>query len=200
MSNRFDNRSVSVFKKDIKFSTQLESYFFNRWVNLCNNLNHVSISNPRDNGVDNTGGFIESGKTSGADYMIDLSYENINIQDMPIEIKWVPTYGKLTLKEGDLKAYVKENAAILFVYLCKKIDLDLRMPKNYNLKSHIKTIESVSEHMRWAIMTPDNVKNFLNHARENNLLKSIPYMGYKMGVVLKQSEFQNWFREELWSK
>lgn len=198
MSSRFDHRSVDTFKKHIKFSTKLESYFFHKWLKLCEEMNNISISNARDNGIDNTGEFIEKGKTSGADYMVDLKYGDTQIDNMPLEIKWVPTHGKLTLKEGDLKAYVRENAAILFIYSSEKLDIDLRMPKDYDLKKHILVIESIQDKLRWAIMIPEKVKNFFDFSKANGMIKSIHYMGGKPGVVLKQSEFNNWFSEEKW--
>jgi hypothetical protein len=159
MSNRFDNRSIDAFKKQIKFSTLLESYFFNRWIKACENLEDIVTSNPRNNGVDNSGEFIESGNTAGADYLIDLKYKDIDIKDMPLEVKWVPTYGKLTLKENDLKAYIRESAGILFIYSSEKINMDMRLPKNdYDFDGHIKKIESVEDKLRWGIMFPENVR------------------------------------------
>jgi len=199
MSNRFDNRSVDTFKKHIKFSTKLESYFFNKWLEICDNLNHVTVSNPRNNGVDNSGKFIAKGKTSGADYMVDFEYLDSRVQNMPIEIKWVPTYGKLTLKEGDLKAYIREKAAILFIYNAEQNDIDLRIPKDYNLKKHIQLIESIQNNLRWGIMEPSKVKDFYAFAQKNNMIEKIHYMGGKPGIVLKQSEFSNWFVEEEWT-
>lgn len=198
MSYRFDNRSLDTFKSHIKFSTKLENYFFNRWLDICDNLDYVKVSNPRDNGVDNTGEFIESGKTSGADYMVDLKYNNEDLVDMPIEIKWVPTYGKLTLKQGDLKAYVREKAGILFIYNTSKTGLDLRLPKDYDLEKHINLIKSIEHQLNWGIMSPKQVEYFLDFSTKHGKIKSIHYMGGKPGVVLNQIEFKKWFVEEPW--
>lgn len=197
-SNRFDNRSVDVFKKQIKFSTILESYFFHKWIEHCEYSKDISIANPRDNGVDNTGEFIESGKTSGADYMVDIKYQSQDLKNLPIEIKWVPTYGKLTLKVGDLKGYIREKAAILFVYNSSKLDDDLRIPKDYDIQKHIVKIESISEQLRWGIMLPDDVCNLLDFASKNSMVKPIHYMGGKPGIVINQSDFTKWFKEEQW--
>lgn len=198
MSNRFDNRSVDTFKKHIKFSTRLESYFFNRWLDVCSYIDHISVSNPRDNGVDNSGEFIEKGKTSGADYIVDLSYRDLHVKDMPLEIKWVPTYGKLTLKEGDLKGYIRENAGILFIYNSKKLNINLKLPKDYDLERHIELIKSVEDQIRWGIMLPQQVKSFFDFSKSNGMIKSISYMGGKPGIVLNQADFCNWFSEEKW--
>jgi hypothetical protein len=197
MSNRFDNRSIDTFKQQIKFSTMLENYFFFKWIENCNSK-RISVKNPRNNGVDNTGEFVEKGKTSGADYIVDLKYNSCPINDMPIEIKWVPTYGKLTLKVGDLKAYIREKAAILFIYPSEKINLDLKIPKDYDLDKHISKIESIKDKLRWGIMTPVTVKDFFDYAIKNNMIQPIHYMGGKPGVVLNQSVFSEWFEEELW--
>ena len=130
MSNRFDNRSVSTFKKDIKFGTMLEKYFFHKWLDKC----ELNISDWSDNGCGNDGEFIESGNTAGADYRVTIDGFNT-----PLEIKWVPTAGKFTLKQNDLKAYVKEGASILFIYNTGKAKL--KKPKDHNLEKHIKLIE-----------------------------------------------------------
>ena len=60
MSNRFDNRSVSTFKKDIYFGTQLEKYFFSEWLRVCEDNPDITITDWDNNGVDNDGGFIAS--------------------------------------------------------------------------------------------------------------------------------------------
>jgi hypothetical protein len=199
MSNRFDNRSIDEFKKQIKFSTLLESYFFNGWIEACKNNKEVSPSNPRNNGVDNSGEFIESGNTAGADYLVDLQYGNADMKDLPLEVKWVPSYGKLTLKENDLKAYIRESAGILFIYSSEKINIDMRLPKNnYDFDGHIKKIESIQDKLRWGIMFPENVRNILDKFRASGRIKPIYYMGNKPGIVLQQSEFSDWFKEEPW--
>jgi len=197
--SRFDNRSVDTFKKDIKFSTLLEKFFFEEWINSCTYSNNIVISNPRNNGVDNSGDFIEKGSTSGADYMIDIEYNGFNQKDLPIEIKWVPTYGKLTLKNGDLKAYLREDAAILFIYTGEKVKENLKKPKDYNLTEHINLIQSISDKLRWSIMLPEQVKSFYRYAESNNMIKPIPYMGNKPGVILHQQDFSKWFKEEKWN-
>jgi hypothetical protein len=200
MSNRFDNRSIDTFKKQIKFSTLLESYFFNRWIKTCENLEYIEISNPRNNGVDNSGEFIESGNTAGADYLVDLKYKDIDVKDMPLEVKWVPTYGKLTLKENDLKAYIRESAGILFIYSSEKLNIDMRLPKSdYDFDGHIKKIESIEDKIRWGIMFPKSVRNLLDNFRNSGRIKAIYYMGNKPGIVLQQSQFTNWFSEEPWT-
>lgn len=199
MSNRFDNRTVDRFKEQIKFSTMLEGYFFNRWLEVCNNLDYIFPENPRDNGIDNSGEFIEQGKTSGADYMVDLEYNNMHYKDMPLEVKWVPTHGKLTLKAGDLKAYIKESAAILFIYNSKRLDIDLRMPKDFNFNNHVEKLKSIEHQFKWAIMMPENVENLLKTFTTQGRIKPIYYMGNKPGLVLTQPEFGIWFTEEPWS-
>lgn len=194
---RFDKRTRDVFARDILFSTNLEKYFFDQWVDRCKKRN-IIISNIRDNGVDNTGQFIENGKTSGADYMIDLSYNQRQCTDMPIEVKWVPTFGKLTLKVGDLKAYLRESAAILFIYTSKSFK-NLRKPQDYDLTKHIALIESIDDFIMWGLMMPEKIEQFLKTSQEMNLIRPINYMGGKPGIVLQQLDFSNWFIEERWN-
>jgi hypothetical protein len=190
MGNRFDNRSVSTFKKDIKFGTMLEKYFFETWVG---NVNHVytgldfNIDSWENNGCGNDGEFIASGNTAGADYKVN---------DVPLEVKWVPTAGKLTLKRDDMRAYSNEKAAILFIYNTGKANL--RKPKDYDLERHIKLVESQSQHIRWGVMSAKNVAFLHDDWGKHKEYKPIPYMGNKMGKVIKSEDFHQYFVEREW--
>jgi len=149
MSNRFDNRSKDAFKKQIKFSTMLEKYFFNKWLDIVKHTDAITVSSWEDNGCGNDGEFIAKGNTAGADYKISGSMRGGPISGEPLEVKWVPTAGKFTLKEGDLKAYIKEGASILFIYNSVNCGTNLRLPKeNYNLAEHIKKIESKADQIK----------------------------------------------------
>jgi len=205
MSSRFDNRSKEQFKKHIKFTTMLEKYFFNKWLDIVKDSDTITVSSWGDNGCGNDGEFIPKGNTAGADYKISGLIRggdgvDAELKDEPLEIKWVPTAGKFTLKEGDLKAYVRESASILFIYNSVKCGEDLRVPKkDYNLSEHIKKIELKADQLKWGIMWSPKVKQFYNHAKDNELFRPISYMGGKQGVVLKQENFGKWFKEKDWS-
>lgn len=203
MSNRFDNRSVSRFKKDIYFSTMMEKYFFDKWRGIVRDTQGMVIDDWDNNGCGNDGEFIAKGNTAGADYKISASFEDdfntIVLVDHPLEIKWVPTAGKFTLKEGDLKAYVKEGASILFIYNSVNCGTNMRKPKDYDLDKYQQLVESKSQQIRWGVMWSDMVEEFYNDAKENNLFRPINYMGGKSGVVLKSSDFGKWFTEHVWS-
>jgi len=203
VSTRFDNRSKDTFKKDIKFSTMLEKYFFNKWLDIVENSDTITVSFWSDNGCGNDGEFIAKGNTAGADYKISgcLGGQGLDaeLKDEPLEIKWVPTAGKFTLKENDLKAYVKEEANILFIYNSVRCGTDMRKPKDYDFDKHLRLIESKADQIKWGIMWSPRVKEFYNNAKEKALFKPISYMGGKYGVVLKQQDFSKWFVEEKWS-
>jgi len=204
MSNRFDHRSEGTFKKDIKFSTMLEKYFFNKWLDIVKDSDTITVSSWDNNGCGNDGEFIAKGNTAGADYKISgaVSSEGLDSQltDEPLEIKWVPTAGKFTLKEGDLKAYIKEGASILFIYNSVRCGTNLKLPKgDYDLKTHIKKIEDVKDQIKWGVMWSSRVEALYNFAKDNALFKPIYYMGGKSGVVLKQEDFDEWFVQEDWS-
>lgn len=186
MSTRFDNRSVSTFKKDIKFGTMLEKYFFHQWLEMAKFYDDEITW--EDNGCGNDGEFIAKGNTAGADYKVN---------DVPMEIKWVPTAGKFTLKENDLKAYIREGADILFIY--NTGSANLRKPKDYDLDRHIALIEDNASDIRWGIMYQCDVKRLYLNAKENDLFKPIYYMGNKSGVVLKSKDFHNYFVEKEWT-
>lgn len=198
MSNdyRFDNRSKETFKKDIKFSTMLEVYLFNEWIDRVTNTSDYILESYDNNGVDNNGEFIDSGQsTLGADFIVTMSKGKNNYENLPLEMKWVPTAGKFTLKKNDLKAYRKENAAILFIYNTVNCGLDLRKPKDYDLENHIKKIESKEKHIKWGIMFPEIVEKILNLT---DRFRPIQYMGMKQGIQIKSSEFNNFFEQYDW--
>ena len=199
MSNRFDNRSVSRFKKDIYFSTMMEKYFFDKWRGVVKEAHGMVIDDWDDNGCGNDGEFIAKGNTAGADYKISARFEDGDeLVDHPLEIKWVPTAGKFTLKEGDLKAYVKEGASILFIYNSVNCGTNMRKPKDYDLDKYKQLVESKSQQIRWGVMWSDMVEGLYNSSKENDSFRPINYMGGKSGIVLKSSDFQYWFTEHEW--
>lgn len=203
MSSRFDNRTVDTFKKDIKFSTKLEKYFFHQWLSVLEQSSSVHVSDWSDNGCGNDGEFIAKGNTAGADYKVSGSVKGVGLDaeliEEPLEIKWVPTAGKFTLKENDLKAYVKEEASILFIYNSVRCGTDMRKPKDYDFDRHIHLIESKADQIKWGVMWSPKVKQFYNNAKDKALFRPISYMGGKYGVVLKQEDFSEWFVEEAWA-
>ena len=184
---RFDHRSKDKFCKDIKFSTSIETFLFKEFAKDCRKKG-IPIKNIRDNGADNSGEFVESG-TFGADYKIDLKYLGKVLTDHPIEVKFVPTFGKLTLKLADVRAYIREKASILFFFTSEKVDL--KKPKHYDAEKHIQKIKENLHLLRWGIMFHDDVVRF--YEKNKGGFKNIPYMGNKLGIVLDQGDFHKWF-------
>lgn len=193
---RFDNRSKDTFKKDIAFATRLEGYFFNEWIDRASNTSNIILESWGDNGCGNDGGFIQSGaSTFGADFKVSMFYSEKHYEDLPLEMKWVPSAGKFTLKKNDLKAYAKENAAILFIYNSRSCGLDMRKPRDYNWERHIKKIEGKAKDLKWGIMFPETVKKVLGLT---NRFKPIQYMGGKIGIVIQSNEFDKFFDQHDW--
>ena len=179
-----------------------EKYFFQKRLDVTESSSSIHVSNWSDNGCGNNGEFIAKGNTAGADYKISGSVKGAGLDaeltDEPLEIKWVPTAGKFTLKENDLKAYVKEEASILFIYNSVRCGTNMRKPRDYDFDKHVQLIESKADQIKWGIMWSPKVKQFYNNAKEKALFKPISYMGGKYGVVLKQQDFSEWFVEEDW--
>lgn len=193
---RFDFRSKETFQRDIKFSTLLEGYFFDQWTKRVHNTSDYILEHYGDNGVNNSGEFIDSGQsTIGADFIVTMSKGEDRYENLPLEMKWVPTAGKFTLKKNDLKAYAKENAAILFIYNTKNCGIDMRKPKDYNLDNHILRIENKSKDIKWGIMFPEVVEKILGLT---NRFRPIQYMGMKQGIQIKSSEFNSFFEQYDW--
>jgi len=201
MSRRFDNRTQQQFADDVYFGTAIENYFWEQWVARCANREDIMLSNPRDNGVDNNGAFIASGDTSGADYMADIDYPGIIVkEDHPIEMKWVPTFGKVTLKKADMESYLKEGCSILFIYPSEETGINLRKPGNptkADIPTHIKKIESAERFFRWGLLTPKKLQRLYNFADQNGWEK-IHYMGHKPGFVIPHDAFGSCWKEERW--
>ena len=198
MSYRFDNRTKDTFKKDIKFGTMLEKYFFHEWLARIKNSDSIIVESWGDNGCDNNGEFIAKGSTAGADYWITGSLGEYGFNNEPLEMKWVPTAGKFTLKEGDLKAYIRERASILFIYNSVQCGTDLRKPKDYDFAKHIRLIESKESQLKWAIMLAPDVKDFYEINKQKGNVKPIRYMGNKPGIVLQEEDYYSWFQEFPW--
>lgn len=184
---RFDHRTKEQFKKDIMFGTMVEKFLIEAWVEQP----QVYVHKIEDNGVANDGRFIKHGKTGGADYKVTFDYHNLSYADLPLEVKWVPTAGKFTLKTGDLRQYVREEAAILFIYNTRKTSL---RPKEREIEEYKNLILSYARihAICWGIMFPSIVKNLSENYNE----KRIPYMGNKPGIVIPQDHFHMWFTRE----
>lgn len=201
MSKRFDNRTEDQFKEDIFFATAIENHFWDTWVSRCSDKDNIVIENPADNGVANDGSFIPSGiNTAGADFKADLKYANLDQKDHPIEMKWVLTYGKVTLKQADIKAYLSEGSSILFIYPNRRI-INLRKPRyprRQDIANHIVKIESVYQNLRWGLLTPSKLAQLDSWARANKGYQSIPYMGGKSGIIIPFEKFSSYWTEEVW--
>ncbi len=184
MSNRFDNRSKGTFMKDVKFGTAMETYFFNKWLDVARSQG-FAVHNYSNNGVDNNGEYIEEGvNTAGADYKVHMTKDNITVANLPLEVKWVPTSGKLTLKKNDLKSYQREKAAILFIL--NMGGARLKKPHDYDINKHIQRIENASRDIYWGIMMPDKVTKILSM---EDRFGPISYMGGKMGIIIEEFEY-----------
>ena len=201
MSKRFDNRTEDQFKEDIFFATAIENHFWDTWVSRCSDKDNIVIENPADNGVANDGSFIPSGiNTAGADFKADLKYANLDQKDHPIEMKRVPTYGKVTLKQADIKAYLSEGSSILFIYPNRRI-INLRKPRyprRQDIANHIVKIESVYQNLRWGLLTPSKLAKLDSWARANKGYQSISYMGGKSGIIIPFEKFSTYWTEEVW--
>lgn len=204
MDRRFDHRSQKTFSRDILFGTQLEKYFFEKWANVARDSDVFDLIKWKNNGCDNNGHYLPTGtNTSGADYMIwGNAIENgkpfLQLKEERLEVKWVPTAGKLTLKINDVRSYIREYSNILFIYNTVNDGVDLKKPKDYNLDTLIKRIESKTEHIKWGVLWSQNVVRLFKHVLENKLVKPIPYMGGKQGFIVKQEDYGKWWNEYSW--
>jgi hypothetical protein len=178
---RFDKRNKEDFARDIKFGTMLEQF----WMRKClpeiitNNIykNFIKIC---CNGVDNTGSFQEK-SNSAADFMVHTASEQ-----HPLEVKWAPTKGKITLKMYDLISYEKQKADILLIY--NGSSTSLKKPKNTEYSDHWELIQKHIEEIRWGIITNTSISSILKLKPQ-----TIFYMGNKPGYIIPESDFPKYF-------
>ena len=113
--------------------------------------------------------------------MVDYFDSEYGFTNLPLEVKWVPTAGKLSLKINDLSIYNSVNCGT-----------NLRKPKDYDYNNYIDLIESKFKQFRWGFMPPENISKLINSGD----IVNIPYMGNKKGIIVKQKDFHKWFKEE----
>ena len=106
---RFDNRSKETFKKDIHFGTAVESHWWAKLLVEAERCNGFGFNNHFSNGCGNDGRYLKTGtNTGGADYwaegwVFDQSFAH------GIEVKWVSSPGRVTIKKADVECYLKEG-------------------------------------------------------------------------------------------
>lgn len=185
MSKRFDNRSKEEFKKDIKFGTMIENFWMKRTIDSIKSSGiYPDVFSYRENGVGNDGEFVT--KSNGnADFVLVRELEPTDI--VPLEIKWCPTKGKISLKLHDLKGYINQGADILLIY--NNDTKTLKQPNHTDYNKHWKLINSNIQNIKWAIITCEQIQKMIN----DQPIVSIHYMGNKEGIILKESEFNKYF-------
>ena len=179
---RLENRSVAEFTSHIAFTTEVESRIMDAWAESSNS----GCLWYQDNGVDNNGGFVKNGvDTSAVDFIA-----NINGIETPIEMKFVPTKGKLSLKSADIHNYLRQNANVLFVF--NMSDKTLKVPEDKDIKKHWRKIRDTWKAglLKWAIVGPSTLVEM--HEKNREVL--IPYMGFKPGIIVDESEYGHYFR------
>jgi len=176
---RRDHRSVEQFKKDIKFYTQIEQFWFKIFLDQLRK--EVKLVSFNDHGVDNTGAYCK--KANGnADYSIiyDINGKKYN---MLVEIKWCPT-NKATFKVNNLKSYIKQEASIVLFYNIS--DLNFKT-KEYDVEKHTKLLSDNLDKFKWGLIHPDKMELMLQEPIE------YPYwMGSKPSVIFKDKEIEKY--------
>lgn len=191
---RFDNRSKEQFKKDIKYSTMIEKFwveYLDIHLNLENGTAHSSKSNSRinifDNGTDNTGEYQE--KSNGnADYVVMYPDGRAQL----LEVKWCPTYGKISLKKYDMKNYIEQGADIFFIMnMNRKVSLKKPKDGDWEAQQELMKQAVADGNIKWCITSTEDLIRITN---EIDITK-IPWMGGKHGYILKEKEinkYMNW--------
>jgi hypothetical protein len=197
---RFDGRSVDKFTEDIKFGTDMETFWMQIWVKEMKLWPEFELLSVGDYGTDNSGGLVAK-PTSNADYYIKYR-RHTEFYEHPLEVKWAPTSGKATFKIKDLHAYIKQNSAILLIFNTHKDTL--KQVAKTSIYTHQDRILGYLPYIKWAMIHPEGIRRILNdHTHE-----PIPYMGHKMGLIVDPVDFHKYMvvrelrirREEIESK
>lgn len=184
---RFDNRSKETFKKDIYFGTAVESHWWDKLLVEAERCNGFGFNNHFSNGCGNDGRYLETGtNTGGADYwaegwVFDQSFAH------GIEVKWVSSPGRITLKKADVACYLKEGSG-LFIIQNISNDANLRKPKDHDIKKYLSRLDKACADSKivWSLMLADNFAAMMD---EFNNYRPIKYMGNKLGVVIPDDDW-----------
>lgn len=184
---RFDNRSKETFKKDIYFGTAVESHWWDKLLVEAERCNGFGFNNHFSNGCGNDGRYLETGtNTGGADYwaegwVFDQSFAH------GIEVKWVSSPGRITLKKADVACYLKEGSG-LFIIQNISNDANLRKPKDHDIQKYLSRLDKacVDGKIVWSLMLADNFAAMMD---EFNNYRPIKYMGNKLGVVIPDDDW-----------
>lgn len=184
MVSRFDYRSLEQFTEDIKFGTNMETFWVQIWLKELKLWPEFEILSIANYGVDNDGKYVKVAN-SNADYYI--KYHRLGeYKEHPLEIKWAPTNGKATFKINNLQAYLKQNSSILLIFNTHKDTLK-QTPKT-SLHTHQDKILGYLPYIKWSIIGTDGIRKILNdHTHE-----PIPYMGNKMGLIVDPKNFHKY--------
>lgn len=180
--SRLDGRSLHAFKRHIKFTTEMESRLMKLWAESPSS----GCDWYANNGVDNNGEYVADGTdTSDVDFVA-----SVNGREQQLELKFVPTHGKLTLKSADVANYIRKGAGILFIINTSKVSL--KVPKEKCIESHWNRVLDTynAGKLRWAILDSDK----LHLIKEREERVSIPYMGGKPGYIIKSESFADYMR------
>ena len=184
---RFDNRSKETFKKDIYFGTAVESYWWNKLLVEAERQNGFGFVSHRSNGCGNDGRYLKTGtNTGGADYWAEGW-----VFDQPfahgIEVKWVSSPGRITLKKADVDCYLREGSG-LFIIQNVSNDANLRKPKDHDIQKYLSRLDKACVDCKivWSLMLADNFAAMMD---EFNNYRPIKYMGNKLGVVIPDDDW-----------
>jgi len=184
---RFDNRSKETFKKDIYLGTAVESHWWNKLLVEAERCNGFGFNNHFSHGCGNDGRYLETGtNTGGADYwaegwVFDQSFAH------GIEVKWVSSPGRITLKKADVACYLREGSG-LFIIQNVSNDANLRKPKDHDIKKYLSRLDKACADSKivWSLMLADNFAAMMD---EFNNYRPIKYMGNKLGVVIPDDDW-----------
>ena len=179
--SRLDKRTLGEFKNHMRFTTEIESRLMECWAVSTNSPCLAYI----DQGVDNDGGYVENGvDTSDVDFIVitEDSQEKV-------ELKFVPTAGKLTLKLNDVKNYIRQQASILFIF--NTSSESLKVPKDLDIESHWERVKQTHEkgELKWALVDYKTLGKMLGSTEP----QKIPYMGGKTGIIITQKRYDKFF-------
>lgn len=179
---RKDFRTDQDFKKDIKYSTYIETILWKEFLTKFSKT--VDSYEAINYGTDNSGEFSEKASPN-ADYKLKYVLNNKS-HELKLEIKFAPTKGKLTFKKQNLSSYLKDKANILLFYNSSSESLKKR--KDWNAKKQAEIILQKKKYIKWGIIDTESINQILCDYDTINLY----YMGNKPCIVVPESDFNKY--------
>ena len=182
LDRRCDSRTLGEFALQIFDNTEREAFLMREWLKATGREDVQIV----DHGVSNDGRLlIEPGPGQGRP-----DYELVSDKGRwKLEVKFCPTYRKLTFKVVDLRGYIRQNADMLLIMG------DTRMI-GANGNKHRGGLLKLPPCLKWCVIIPRQMQAMLDEFPVDNYRE----MGGKPSVqIIDQDYIRNMLKVQNWN-